>query len=187
MTTARDTIITAATELFVEKGFAGTSMGQVGKHAGVAKSLIYHHFKDKTALWKTVKKVVIDSVLSIEFAVTLNQGLHEFLVSFLRQRFQAYANSPQLVKLIAWQNLEADEMLEGTEGYAPRDWIKMVEIMQSKDEIKKNISAEAACAYLVSLLTPITSQYLSNFLGSMNEKEKYLEMVIEFAYQNLKP
>jgi len=40
-------ICSAARQLFVEKGYAGTTMEQIGKLAGAPRSTLYNHFSDK--------------------------------------------------------------------------------------------------------------------------------------------
>ncbi|WP_191251922.1 TetR/AcrR family transcriptional regulator [Kordiimonas sediminis] len=44
-------IIETASELFLENGFAGTSMDAVAKHAGVSKQTVYSHFSSKEQLF----------------------------------------------------------------------------------------------------------------------------------------
>lgn len=44
-------IIEAASELFLELGFDGTSMDGVAKHAGVSKQTVYSHFSSKEQLF----------------------------------------------------------------------------------------------------------------------------------------
>lgn len=48
---SRDALITAATHLFAERGYAGTSIADVAAAAGVAKASVLYHFADKEALW----------------------------------------------------------------------------------------------------------------------------------------
>jgi AcrR family transcriptional regulator len=47
---ADDAIMTAALELFVERGIDGTSMEQIAKRAGVAKLTVYRRWSSKEAL-----------------------------------------------------------------------------------------------------------------------------------------
>jgi TetR/AcrR family transcriptional repressor of mexJK operon len=47
----RDSIIAAAAELFMEKGYAA-SMDDIAARAGVSKQTLYGHFEDKTALYR---------------------------------------------------------------------------------------------------------------------------------------
>ena len=47
---SRRNILDAARTLFAEKGFAAATIRQIARNAGVSEGLIYHHFRDKTAL-----------------------------------------------------------------------------------------------------------------------------------------
>ena len=50
----RKVILNAARDLFVKKGFAGTSISEIAKQAKVNQSLIYHHYANKESLWTAV-------------------------------------------------------------------------------------------------------------------------------------
>lgn len=49
-TATREAILKAALELFAERGFHGTAVPQVAKHAGIAAGTIYRHFAGKEQL-----------------------------------------------------------------------------------------------------------------------------------------
>lgn len=51
---SRTAILEAATGLFGERGFAGTTMDAVAAAAGLAKGAVYHHFPGKEALFEAV-------------------------------------------------------------------------------------------------------------------------------------
>lgn len=46
----RDSIMDAALECFVERGFHGTAIPEIAAKAGIAAGTIYHHFESKEAL-----------------------------------------------------------------------------------------------------------------------------------------
>lgn len=50
----RDAILEAATQLFFEKGYVGTSTNEIGQRAGVAPSAIYTYFDTKLDLFYQV-------------------------------------------------------------------------------------------------------------------------------------
>ena len=50
----RESILEAAAQLFVEKGYAGTSASEIGQRAGVAPSAIYTYFESKLDLFYQV-------------------------------------------------------------------------------------------------------------------------------------
>ncbi|MDQ2717392.1 MAG: TetR/AcrR family transcriptional regulator [Chloroflexota bacterium] len=52
----RATILQAATELFAEHGFQGTSIHDISQAAGYTKSMIFHYFGDKLGLYSHVSR-----------------------------------------------------------------------------------------------------------------------------------
>ena len=60
----RTRIIETTTELFLEKGFAGTSMSAIAKACGITKASLYHHFKGKDDLFSACVTHGYTAVLS---------------------------------------------------------------------------------------------------------------------------
>lgn len=52
--TTRQSLVSAARELFVAKGYAGTSTPEVAVAAGLTRGALYHHFRDKRDLLRAV-------------------------------------------------------------------------------------------------------------------------------------
>jgi AcrR family transcriptional regulator len=50
----RQTILDTARAMFVEKGFADTSTAAIAKAAGLTDGALFHHFKDKKALFREI-------------------------------------------------------------------------------------------------------------------------------------
>ena len=90
-TDTRARILAHAEQLFAEKDFAGTGIGEIAKRAGIAKSVIYHYFKSKDEILKTLIDDFIDE------AVELNRQLPEKLGLFFLQGFQPFVELFQFV------------------------------------------------------------------------------------------
>jgi TetR/AcrR family transcriptional repressor of mexJK operon len=67
----RAAVVDAARALFLEQGYAGTTMEQIAARAGLTKRTVYNNYGDKDALFT---RIVAD-VLS--FAETFTRRLHE--------------------------------------------------------------------------------------------------------------
>jgi AcrR family transcriptional regulator len=50
----RGALMTAARELFTKRGYAGVATEEIVQRAGVTRGALYHHFKDKRALFRAV-------------------------------------------------------------------------------------------------------------------------------------
>ncbi len=57
---SRERIIEAATELFAERGYAGTGVDEIARRSGVVKSALYWHFGSKEGLLEVVMERVED-------------------------------------------------------------------------------------------------------------------------------
>ncbi|MFB6365303.1 TetR/AcrR family transcriptional regulator [Paenibacillus elgii] len=62
---ARDKILQAATELFIEKGFHSASIDDVAKRANISKGLLYNYFKGKEELLAAMVDLRIEELLEV--------------------------------------------------------------------------------------------------------------------------
>jgi AcrR family transcriptional regulator len=58
----RELIIKTARNLFAKRGFAETSIDDVLRGAGVARGALYHHFRDKEDLFRSVYRRALEEV-----------------------------------------------------------------------------------------------------------------------------
>ncbi|MFF4017567.1 TetR/AcrR family transcriptional regulator [Streptomyces sp. NPDC001843] len=95
-------IMEAATAVFMEKGYAGTSMDDIAKLAAVSKQTVYKHFSDKEKLFA---EIVLATTDRIEAVIDLVAGipvdadaLEENLLRLARQ-FLTTLTQPQVIQL----------------------------------------------------------------------------------------
>jgi AcrR family transcriptional regulator len=115
--TRRD-LIDAGRELFVDKGFFATSIGDlVGKSGVGTRGAFYHHFKDKAELFRAVFEEVERDLTLRSLAAPppgadtwerLSRGLHGFLESALEPEVQQIMLLDGPV-VLGWQTLRAVE------------------------------------------------------------------------------
>jgi AcrR family transcriptional regulator len=78
-------LVDVATDLFTDRGYAGTSLDEIVAGARVTKGALYHHFSGKQALFEAVfEKVEADSTKAIRKAVRDHRDPWEKALSGLR-------------------------------------------------------------------------------------------------------
>lgn len=92
-------ILEAATEVFLEDGFAATSMDKIVDHAGVSKRTLYSYYGSKEEIYIGVMQVQLGSIWK---SVELSRNKSENTVSQLRRlgiELLRIANSPGTIAL----------------------------------------------------------------------------------------
>lgn len=107
---SRASILDAAESLFLERGFAGTSMSEIAKASGVTKSLIHHHYGTKEALWAEVKRLRFMPYYDRQIHLLLQMDPSVQVVrESMRVYFEFLRETPQMLRIMWWMLLEGDE------------------------------------------------------------------------------
>ena len=115
----RDEILRAARQLFTERGYAATSTRDVVQHTGVTRGALYHHFADKTDLFRSVfvdlteelNNTVAMAALQHPDAVDALRGACEAFLNFVIRpdyRQIAFIDGPAVLGLDEWQSLDTE-------------------------------------------------------------------------------
>lgn len=100
----RETILTAALDLFAQRGFDGASIADIAAVAQTPKSLLQYHFGTKEELWKACLE---------QKAVPLLKPLDRFLqdaspasmAELVIARFKVLEANPQVSRMLAWASI----------------------------------------------------------------------------------
>ncbi len=115
----REEILRAARELFTERGYAATSTRDVVEHTGVTRGALYHHFDDKTDLFRSVfvdlteelNNTVASAALRHPDALDALRGACEAFLEFVVRpdyRQIAFIDGPAVLGLDEWQALDTE-------------------------------------------------------------------------------
>lgn len=174
MKSTKQKILESAFELFIEKGFSGTSISDIASKAGVNQSLIYHHIGNKEDLWKEVKKSLIAFQ---ECSLIKHDNFEDFINYILRQRIEIYEKEPKLVRLLQWQNLEDNSTLLANSYASPISWVEIIKNFQVKGEVINSYKAELITVYIHSLTNALIFDYFKIFANDKNLKEEYIAFI----------
>lgn len=107
--TTKEKILNAARALFVEHGFAGTSVGNIAKRAGVNHSLVFHHFTNKQQLWVAVKQAIVqEEAERMPILPDTEQPFADFLHALFFSSLRFYRENRDITRMLSWQRLERE-------------------------------------------------------------------------------
>jgi AcrR family transcriptional regulator len=96
-----DRILDAAEDLFAEKGYSATSLGDVADRVGIRSPSLYNHFRNKEALYQAV----LERLLS-EFSVPMEEldraetVTNELVFHWLEAIVRQHHANPNLARLL---------------------------------------------------------------------------------------
>src|SRR5919106_6700219 len=102
----RDAVFQAAATLFSARGFDGVSVDDIAAGAGVNKAMIYYHFADKLALYRTVVGDMLGAVAQRVNAIADTplapaEKLDRFIEMFVRHADERPWFPPMMLREIA--------------------------------------------------------------------------------------
>ncbi|WP_175609358.1 TetR/AcrR family transcriptional regulator [Streptacidiphilus griseoplanus] len=95
-------IMDAATQVFLEKGYSGTSMDDIAKLAAVSKQTVYKHFADKEKLFAEIILATtdrVDAMVDLVAGIPADAGRLEENLTRLAGQFLAALTQPQVLQL----------------------------------------------------------------------------------------
>lgn len=184
----REAILTEARKLFVQQGFAGTSMADIAHNANVPKSLLFHHFENKQTLWQLVKHDIVKNIVHDGFQFNTQHGLLPFLTQIIELRFRAYSENPDLARLIAWQTLEIEpsELTDSaTPALSPQTWEPAIVDLQKQGQLRDDISPKLIIIFIASSVSAIFTHSYDPM--TLKLRTQYKEKIIDCLSKALAP
>ncbi len=106
----KEKIIKSAVPLFAELGYAGTSMRNIAKSAGITAASLYHHFQDKQALYlSAMTHVFSGKIKKLSGILNLDLPLKERFCRFITGFAQLLHQDEYFRILIQRELLDGDK------------------------------------------------------------------------------
>jgi len=152
----RTKILKAARKLFVEFGFAGTSMGKIALKADINHSLIFHHFGNKEGLWKAVKQSIVEEAHRLSPTLPeLHLSFPDFLMTLISRSIAFYRKNPDIIRMINWQRLEYKKKTDIgiTMSSESKSWLSALQHYQDKGDINTQLKLEFIFTLILSIVS----------------------------------
>lgn len=110
----KDEIIAEATRLFAERGYEGTSMGDLAERVGLRKASLFHHFPSKDVLYATVLTQLMEGVkVAILSAATAEGSFAERLDGLTDALTATLGAQPHAARLLIREAMDWGPVMKG--------------------------------------------------------------------------
>ncbi|WP_152657783.1 TetR/AcrR family transcriptional regulator [Oceanobacillus sp. CFH 90083] len=177
-------ILEAATELFAEQGYAGTSTSEIANKAEVAEGTIFKHFKSKKGLLLAIVSPMMVKLIAPMIKKDLNKVLDqefEYFQDFIRAMIEnrkefIQKNLPMLRILVQEIPFHTDLKEQFIEYVGKEIFAKLREIVKYYQDKGQLVDMEADTiirTVATSILSYIVARYV--FLPEANWDEEEIE------------
>jgi len=178
---SKSRILRAASKLFVENGFAGTSLSEVAKKIDVNQSLIYHYFSSKEELWQCVKEELIGGYFEANrTSFEVDKGLRYFLEQYFHSGYDYFCRHPDIIRILSWQSLEGELGKLATLRMSDQDML-MQAVMSLKEQGEIRSAQDPFIAILMirnALRAPFFDDYAA-FDQDLEKEKKYVKIAVD--------
>jgi len=124
-------LIEAATTLFAENGFSGTTTREIARAAGVTEAMIFRHFENKESLYRIVIEEYVGRSRRPEWHAEMRRCMNasddiELLRKLIGYVIEAYRSDPMMQRLIIFATLEGYHREADRACHLPKPLLKEV-------------------------------------------------------------
>ena len=98
--TTPERVLDAAEDLFAQKGYSATSLGDVADKVGIRSPSLYNHFKNKEALYQAVLNRLLDNFTGPLEELTNAEVTQERVLEWLDTIVRLHHANPNLARLL---------------------------------------------------------------------------------------
>ena len=164
---AESRLLATAREIVSRKGWAGTTLADIGEAAGYSRGLAGHHFGSKTGLLRAITQQINNSLMDlIRTAPPARPGLESilsFISVYLDRTDPRWSNTRALLILLTEALLEGSENADQMINFNASMFAYLEENVRvgiRNGEIDRSVSAGVAAEFIVGTLRGMMLQRL---------------------------
>lgn len=135
-------LLRVALDVFIEKGYYGTSTREIARQAGVSSGLLFHYFSNKESIYLELIKIGIQE-MKINTKMAMNSP-RNYLFEIIKNTFEQLENNSFFAKMFVFMDnvqytvvneREITSLLESTDIY--KQWIPVILEGQQRGEFRE--------------------------------------------------
>lgn len=167
----KNQIVNTAKQMFIEKGFQSTHIGQVCEKLDIARGTVYQYFRNKKEILYAILDVVLENIEDIFDQDDFNEFFsgnpnHEAILEFINKRLMScikvLLSEPIVIKLIYKEIVGVDEDVNVHVGKSIASIVKVVahevEELMNRGVYKSNIDPNVTAMMIVGGLMLVVAE-----------------------------
>lgn len=135
-------LLRVALDIFIEKGYYGTSTREIARQAGVSSGLLFHYFSNKESIYLELIKIGIQE-MKINTEMAMNSP-YKYLFEIIKNTFEQLENNSFYAKMFVFMDnvqytvvneKKITSLLESTDIY--EQWIPVILEGQQRGEFRE--------------------------------------------------
>lgn len=104
---AKERILTAAEEVFAEKGFDGARVDDISNRAGVNKALLYYYFSGKQDLFEELIKGHIEDIIKSRYGMLLDKPISNDKALGISETFDMFKDKKEILRMTLMEMMKS--------------------------------------------------------------------------------
>jgi TetR/AcrR family fatty acid metabolism transcriptional regulator len=179
----RELILESAITVFARMGYHGARVSDIAREAGIAYGLVYHYFKNKEEILRTIFEERWSGFLEGLEGIADSAGTTENkLVSVAALMLNAYRLRPEWVKVLVLEIQRSSRFAEPSQQRAIGGLVQVIAGLiragQANGELRRNVDPEVASyLFIGGLEIVITARVLDVLKIEPGEEQGYYQKV----------
>ncbi len=158
-------ILIAATEIFAEKGFQGTTISEIGRKARISEASIYEYYSTKENILFSIPYGPIKKLGdNIEYHLKLIKGEANKLYAFIKMQLTFYNDNPDFASVLLLVLKQKRRFLNTESHRAIREYIKIFNNIISNGmkngEFRSDINLDYVSSFLIGALEHVVTNWI---------------------------
>ncbi|WP_405409209.1 TetR/AcrR family transcriptional regulator [Streptomyces decoyicus] len=183
-----DSLLAVAVEVFIERGYDGTSMEHLSKAAGISKSSIYHHVRSKEELLRRAISRALDGLFGVlEEAGALQGRAIERLEHVTRRVAEVLMDELPYVTLLlrVRGNTDTERWAMERRREFDHEVSDLLKQAAAEGDLRDDVDIRLATRLLFGMINSIVEWYRPGRGGAVS-RDEVAEAVVRTAFAGLR-
>ncbi len=174
-----------ALDVFIEKGYYGTSTREIARKAGVSSGLLFHYFSNKESIYLELIKIGVEEMkINTKMAM---QAPCEYLFQTIKNTFEQLENNPFFGKMFVFMDnvqhtavneKEIESLLDSAD--ICKQWIPIILEGQRRGEFRDG-NSHALCVVIFGAIQGIAQEKVRIPHTPLPKTDWIMDMIVNRA------